>query len=184
MSKVIYLTVGMIVLASFGMYVHLSENEYQIRFTESQLLDRLSERLPISKYYFLVFEVILDNPRLALKNGSNRVNAGLDIRMIIHYGSDPQPLDGTIDASSGIRYQSDTGQFFLTDPMIEHFTVQGSPDDYAEKIEQVLSRALTEYYSDRAIYTLDAGELNQAVTRMVLKHVIVENRELVVTLGI
>lgn len=181
MTKAIYLTV---VLASLGMFQHCSEKEYEIRFTESQLQDRLSERLPVSITYFVVVELILDNPRLALKNGSNRVNAGLDIRLIIHYGSDPRPLDGTIDVSGGIRYQSDTGQFFLTDPMVEHFAVPGLPDDKADKIDQALTRALTEYYSERPIYTLNAGELNQAVTRMVLKRVIVENRELVVTLGI
>ncbi len=43
---------------------------------------------------------------------------------------------------------------------------------------------MAKYYEENPIYTLRVTDAKQAAARMVLKDVIIENKELVVTLGI
>ena len=184
MHRALIILAIVVVTAAVGAYFYLSGKEYEFRFSEAQLQEKLAERLPIQKRYLIIFEVVLDNPRLSLVNGSDRVNAGLDVILNIHLGNEPLPLGGTIDASGGIRYDSGTGQFFLTDPVIEHLRVQGIPEQYTARANTVLTTALTEYYSDRPLYTLRASDVKQATVRLVLRDVVVQNEELVITLGI
>jgi hypothetical protein len=45
-------------------------------------------------------------------------------------------------------------------------------------------KVLAKYCVDRPVYTLKAGDVKRAAARLVLRGVTVENRELVVTLGL
>ena len=72
----------------------------------------------------------------------------------------------------------------LTDPVIERMSVQGISQEYLEKANSALTKALADYYSKHPIYTLSTLDAKQTAARMVLKNVVVENRELVITLGI
>jgi hypothetical protein len=89
-----------------------------------------------------------------------------------------------VDISSGLRYASDTGSLYLTDPVIEHFSVEGIPDHYVERANDVIAKAIADYFAVHPIYTLKSSDTRQAAVRLVLKDVVVKDRELVVTLGI
>ena len=86
--------------------------------------------------------------------------------------------------SGGIKYVSEDGQFFLKNPVIENFEIQGISPKYTNKVNASITKYLTEYYEKNPIYTLNYSDGKQAAARMVLKDVIVENKELVITLGI
>lgn len=181
----IVLTIIVVIVASLvGTYFYFSGKEYVFRFSEAQLHEQLAKRLPIQKRYLLIFEVILNKPRLSLVNGSNRVNAGLDVMMNIHLGNEPLSLGGTIDISGGIRYDNKMGRFFLTDPVIEHLDLEGIPEQYAKQANTVMTDALQAYYAEHPIYTLRASDAKQVAAWLVLKNVIVQNKELVIILGI
>jgi hypothetical protein len=183
-KRIVTIFVLLVVAAVGGGYYYFSGKEYVFRFSENQIREKLSTRLPLTKTYLLIFQVTLDNPRVSLLDNSKRVNAGLDIVLNIRFGGETRPLGGTIDASGEIKYVPATGQFFLTDPVIEHLAVHGIPDGYAEKVSSALTKALAAYYADHPIYSLTATDAKHAAARLVLKNVIVENHELVVTLGI
>lgn len=174
----------LLVFVAVGAYLHFEGREYTFRFTESQLHDKLAERLPLRKTYLLIFQVVLDNPRLLLVDGSDRVNAGLDVTLNFRINNEPLPLGGELDVSGGIRYEESEGQFYLTDPIIEKLNVQGIPASITDRVNSVLTRALGEYYADRPINTLRKSDVKQAAARLLLKNVVVRNRELVITLGI
>jgi hypothetical protein len=186
MKRVAFALLLVMAIAIGGAWFLLRGNEFEFRFTQEQLLEKLSERMPLHKRYLILFEVELDNPRLTLVEGSDRVNAGLDAALNIQIQIGEQALrpTGTLDASGGVRYDSERGQFFLTDPVIEHFEIQGIPERYTNQANRVLSMALSEYYADRPIYTLNTAKLKQAMTKLVLKRVVVEGGELVVILGL
>ena len=167
-----------------GAYVYFAGKEYVYRFSESQIQESLQEKLPLTNTYFFIIQVSLKNPRVQLENGSNRVNAGLDVEFNITVNNNPNPLGGSVDASGGIRYVSEEGQFLLTDPVIERMSVQGISQEYLEKANSARTKALADYYSKHPIYTLSTLDAKQTAARMVLKNVVVENRELVITLGI
>lgn len=165
-------------------YFYFAGKEYVIRFSESDIQSTLEKSLPITKTYLFIIQVTLKNPRVQLENGASRVNAGLDVVFNITVGQNHEPLGGSVDVSGGVSYTSETGEFFLTDPIIEQLQIQGVSDLYIEKINSALSKALSEYYSDNPIYTLNTLDAKQATVRFVLKNVIVENQELVITLGV
>ena len=172
----------LVVIASA--YFYFAGKEYVFRFSETDIEETLEKSLPITKTYLFIIQVALEDPRVRLENGSSRVNAGLDIVLNITVDQNPEPLGGSVDVSGGVRYVSETGEFFLTDPNIEHLQIRGISDGYSEKVNSALTKALAEYYSENPIYTLNAFDAKQATVRMVLKNVIVENQELVITLGV
>jgi hypothetical protein len=165
-------------------YYYFYGRQYVYRFTEAQLQEALSARLPFRKTYLLVLQVTLEHPRVTLVEGSDRVQAGLDITLNAHVADDPSPIRGSIDASGGIRYDPRAGQFFLTQPKVEHLELQGVPEQYTARTAAAISRALDAYYAEHAIYTLNTSHARELAARLVLKSVTVEGRQLVVTLGI
>jgi Protein of unknown function (DUF1439) len=177
-------TALLIAAAIGGTYYYFHAREYVYRFSEGQLQQALSEQLPFTKTYLLIFQVMLDHPRVTLVSGSDRVRAGLDITLNVQVGNQPAPLSGSVDASGGVRYDPKAGQLFLTQPRIEHLELKGVPEQYAARTAAVLSKALETYYADHPIYTLDASHAKGFAARLVLKSVAVQDQQLVVTLGI
>lgn len=184
MRKTLPVLAAVLFIGVLGVFLYLQGKEYTFRFTETELQEKLAERLPIRKTYLFIFEVVLDEPRLALIEGLDRVNAGLDVTLNIYINDEPLPLGGEVDASGGVRYDAAEGQFFLTDPIIENLQVQGIPARYTDRVNSVLTKAIGEYYADRPIYTLDKSNVKTATAKLVLKDVVVENSVLIVTLGI
>ena len=184
--KNIIIIISLIILAVIvgGTYCYFSGKEYVVRLTEGQIREKLEERLPLSKSYLFIIRVTLSNPRVVLENGTSRVNAGLDVLFNITINDNPKPIGGTVDVSGGVRYVAEEGQFFLVNPVIESLKVQGVAEEYTNKVNKALTLALTEYYESHPIYTLSTVDAKQVAARMILKSVIVENEELVVTLGI
>ena len=183
-KKTIILATVLLLAVAAAAYFHFAGKEYVVRISEKQIQEKLAEKLPMTKSYFFILEVTLDNPRVVLQNGSRRVAAGLDVTLNININKNPKPLGGSLDVSGGVRYVADQGSFYLEDPQIENLAVQGVPAKYIKKINKALTKALAEYYKNNPIYTLSNFNAKQAMARLVLKDVVVENSELVITLGI
>ena len=75
-----------------GALLMASKSDYEYRFTESELQEKLGERLPLTKKYLYVFDVTLDEPRVDLTEGSERIAAGIDVVLNINLGSSTTPL--------------------------------------------------------------------------------------------
>ena len=100
--KKIAIIVGVLVLVSaIGAYFYFAGKEYELRFTESKIEEMLASKLPLTKTYLFIIQVTLDNPRVMLENGSNRVNAGMDVSLNITINNNADPLGGSIDVSGG-----------------------------------------------------------------------------------
>lgn len=184
MKRVAFVVVIILMALMAGAYYYFSGKEYVVRLSESDIQRKLEEKLPLTKTYLFIIQVTLNNPRVHLENGSKRVNAGLDVIFNITLNNHPKPIGGTVDVSAGILYLAEKGQFFLTSPIVEKLEVQGIPQQYTDKANMALTKALAEYYAKHPIYTLNTANTKQAAARMILKDVIVENKQLVVTLGI
>ena len=112
MRKSIFIVLPLLAVGLIGTYFYFQEREYVFRFTEPELQAKLADNLPYARTYLFIFEVVLDNPRLALVEGSDRVNAGLDLTLNIRIQDEPLPLGGELDVSGGVRYDGKSGQFF------------------------------------------------------------------------
>jgi Protein of unknown function (DUF1439) len=184
MKKIVGIIVFLLVVSLVGAYFYFSGKEYIIRIPEKDIQVKMNEKLPITKSYFLIFQVTLENPRVMLEEGSNRVNAGLDTILNITVENQPKPLGGSLDISGNIKYVDESGEFYLVDPVIEKFNIQGIPEIYTDKANSVITKALSEFYAKHPVYTLSALNAKESAAKMVLKKIIIENKELVVTLGI
>lgn len=184
MNKIVAGIVAILIVVVIGAYFFFVGKEYVVKLSEPDIQAKLQEKLPLTKTYLFIIQVTLDNPRVNLENGSNKVKAGLDILFNITLNKVPKPLGGEVDISGGVLYLAEKGQFFLTNPIIENLKVQGIPQEYTDKVNKALSKALAEYYKEHPIYTLRATDVKQAAARLILKNVIIKNKELIITLGI
>lgn len=179
------LAVVLLVVATGGsLYLYLSGRSYVFAFSEEQLREKLAERLPLTKTYFSLIQLTLDHPRVALTEGTNRVQAGLEVTLNLRVGDEPKQLGGSVDVSGGVKYVPESGEFFLTDPVVERFSVQGVPEKYAPKINDALTKLLGDYYAAHPIYTLKATDVKHAVAKLLLRDVTVRDKTLLVTLGL
>jgi len=159
------------------------DQQVEIRLSEDQILQAVGKKLPFKKTYLIIFNVKLDNPRITLLEGSDRVQAGLDATVKVKLG-DERPFRGSADISGNVRYVPEQGEFFLMDPEIETLSIEGVPDSYADKIDAIMTTALAAFFDARPIYTLKESDTKQAAAKLALKDVAVENGELVLTLSL
>jgi hypothetical protein len=132
----------------------------------------------------VIFEVTFDEPRIVLEEGSDRIIAGLDVSLDLPGTEGPGMIRGSVDASSALRYEAETGELFLVDPVIRKVSVLGVPDRYTSRIDDVLSRALAECYRVRPIHAIRQSDLRRATARLLLEELRVVDGDLVVTPGL
>jgi hypothetical protein len=184
MKRVLLTVLVVALLLGGGAWYYFSGRQYVYTFSESQIREKLAARLPFRRTYLLFFDVTLDNPRVSLADESGRISAGLDITLGIRVGGQPVPLGGTIDVAGRLDYRADEAAFYLAEPVIENFSIQGLPEKYASKIAKVIADGLQDYFSDHPVYALRASESRELAARLVLRDVVVRDRTLVVTLGL
>jgi hypothetical protein len=165
-------------------YLYLPGRDFSLRLSEAQLQEKLSAKLPVSKTYLLVIKLTLENPKVHLLNGSDRVRMGLDVVLNLNVGGEAKPLGGKIEVSGAVAYVPESAQFFLINPVVENLSVQGIPQKYAERVTQVLSKALTAYYAEHPVYQFTSTDAKWAAAKLILKSVKVENQQLVLHMGI
>jgi hypothetical protein len=176
--------IALLAAAAVAGYLAIHGREYVYRIPEQVLRERLSARLPITKTYLIVFQVTFDHPRIALEDGSDRVDAGIDLAFNLRVDNAIKHLVGSLDFSGGILYSQETGEFFLTEPVIQRVAIEGLPDRYIELSKKLLARALRDFIASHSVYSLSTSDATELGIRLALKRVIVKDHELVVTLGV
>lgn len=184
MNKIILSFVGFFIGVVLAAYFYFSGREYVIVIPEATIQEKLNEKLPLSKTYLIVFNVTLDNPRVDLSEGTDRINAGLDIVLNIKINNHEKPLGGTLDASGALKYVPEEGAFYLAEPVVENLSIQGLPGQYTARASKAAEIALANFYSTRPIYTLKATDTKQAAAKLLLRSLEIQEDKVVAILGI
>ncbi len=184
MARTISLMVVLLLAAGAAAYYFLAQRNVTLEFTEEDLRTHLEDQLPFSQDYLFIFTVTLDNPRIDLVEGSDRVTGGMDAVLNARIGGREEPLGGGIDISGGLRYQPETGEFYLNDPVVEKVRIQGLSETLSNRANRALSLALAEFYQERPIYSLSNLDVKHATARLFLRNVSVRDETLFVTLGL
>ncbi len=182
-SKLIMIGVALALLALGAAYLAVGRKSWTLTFTEPQLQEKLNERLPWTRRYFFIFDVTLDNPRIDLVEGSDRIAGGVDVILNVTLDGADAALGGTVDLSGAIRYDATTGGLYLTDPRVENVHLAGIPDRYANRANETIGLAIADFYRARPIYVLKPDDVKTSAARLLLKDVTVENEKLRVTLS-
>lgn len=161
---------------------------YTLAFTEDQLAAKLAEKFPFDKRYFFFVNVHLDNPRISLVEGSNRISFGCEIetelKLEINSEKGVGPLRGTVQLSGKVRYEPEEGAFFLDEPVVETLSIAGFPEKWRGKLNDAVSRAAGEFLNRAPIYRLRPTDIKKAAARLVLRDVQVIDKKLVITMGV
>ena len=184
MKKWIAAGLLLVVALTGGAYLYFHGKTYEVRLTEAELRDKLSARFPLTKSYLLLLQVTLQQPRIALHDGSERIELGVDTAINVHVDKQQLPLGGSIDVETGIRYEPGTGQFFLSDPAITRLDVQGIPAKYTATVRELVRSELGRQFARYPVYTLRLDNVKTATALLVLRRVQIDHGVLVLTLGI
>lgn len=167
-----------------GGWWYFSGRRYVVVITQDRIDEVLRTKFPITKSYLLLFQVKYSNPHARMLPDSERVEIGLDAELNVRLGKEPKRLGGTVLATTGLSYRSDTYEFYLSDPQITQLSVQGVPPEVLEKVQMVTTALLGEYLPRHPVYTLEDETLKKQAVRLLLRDVQVRNREIHCTLGL
>ncbi len=184
MKKIIYMTVLSILVVLAGGYFYLKNNGVELYWSEADIREKMATRLPMTKTYYSTVDVTLDNPRVTLHAGQNRLHFGLDVQVNILGSVVGKVFSGGVDVSSEINYQPEDAAFYLINPKVESIDIPNIPTLQLALVQRALSLALTEFYKTRPLYTLKSSDTPQAALKMVLKRVSVEEKGVTVSIGV
>jgi uncharacterized protein DUF1439 len=174
----------LLVLAAGAAYFIFKGETYEIRLTEQEIQERLDQKFPIAKKYLLIFDMAYKNPEVHLVEGSDRIQFGLESGLTFPFGGETKTLAGDSQITAGLRYDADSHEFYLVDPQIDRLDIQGIPPALTAKSEAALKAVAQDVRERYPVYTIKPTDLKKVTARMILKSVVAQNGELVITLGL
>jgi hypothetical protein len=170
-------------LVAIGSFYYFKGKEYHVIVSQAQIDAALKEKFPISKTHLVIIQLTYSNPRLKLLPDSNRIEVGLDANVNIKMVGEAKPLSGSVLVTSGLTYNNETKQFFLSEPEIKQIAIQGVPQQYVDKVTDFASRLAREYLQEFPVYTLKATDTKKTAAKLLLKKIEIKNSEVDATLG-
>ena len=184
MKKAITIILIVLALAAGGGLLYFKGKRYEVVITQDKIDATLAERFPLTKKHLLIFSITYSNPQVTLLENENRVQVGLDATLNIRIDGESKDLSGTALVTSGIRYDSETQEFFLDDAEFSKLVIAGVPDKWLTKVTDFASKAAKEFIETRPVYRLQAKDSKTAAAKMLLKGFEVREKAIYVTLGI
>ena len=176
MKNVIF--IAMLACGLFG----CAPNPYVINLSQQQIQEKLDEAFPIEKEYLVVFMARLSHPEVMLQEGSDRITFGIEASTNVDIKQYPVAGQGWF--SGGIRYDAQSGAFFIQDANIETLVIEGLPDKYRIPLEFAASLAVREYLNRHPVYTLNPAKFKHSLAKLALQNVVIANGQLKITLGL
>jgi hypothetical protein len=159
----------------------LSNLNYEVKIPQSVLQQNIEQYFPIEKKQFII-EVKIDNPKVILEDGSDRLKFGVD--MDVSSGFQDFDVTGNAIISGKVMYRRDTGEFFLGDANIDKVNFEGNGDEIFQKFDQMANNALREFLDNQPLYKLDSNDIRQTLLKLTLKDVIIRDRNLILKMGV
>jgi hypothetical protein len=184
MKRVITILLIVLALAASGALLYFKGKRYDVVITQDKIDASLSQRFPVTKNYLLIFSITYSNPQVTLLENEDHVQVGLDATLNIRIDGESKDLGGTALITSGIRYDSETQEFFLDDAEFTKLEIAGVPDKWLTQVTDFASKAAKEFIETRPVYRLQARDSKTAAAKMLLKGFEVREQAIYVTLGI
>lgn len=181
MKKALAIAAFALLGCSIIMTCDVSREGLIIDIKPGQIQERLDKKFPITKQYLVFLKLTLADPRVDLREGSNRIGFGLSAATNISVDGDE--LAGRAHVTAGLRYDPERGSLFLVDPRVEALDISLLPEKYKDEVTQAASLATQEFLDDYEVYRLDQRDFIQAFPKLVLRDVAVQNGLLRLTFG-
>lgn len=168
---------GLLALLVAGLAVLTPLRAEPLRFviTAEEMTAEATRRFPVRQCALLMACVTLSDPVVSLVAGDDRIR--LTTRVTPELGV--QAFDtGEIDIAGKPRYDPGRGAFFLDDAKVIDSRFPGLSPSQARTASDLASGFLAQSLRDRPLYVLDESDARQALARLVLSEVRVENGKL------
>jgi len=158
--------------------------QIKINITDKQINEKLAENFPLKKY-FLVFELACNNPKISLIEGSEQVTISIDAKVGVNLMNNIMPIgDGTIQATSGLKFNPDTGELFLSGCQVDKLDIKNIPSQYADQVTELTKFAnttLAGLLSQHPIYVLESKDrdVDTIIGKFKLQDMKIKNGKLV-----
>lgn len=178
--------IGVIVLGVLlgGAYLYFMGKRYEITITQEQIDTALAKHYPVTKKYLLIFAITYSNPHVVLLEDSDRVQVGMDATLNIRLNDETKELGGGATVTSGIRFDSDSHEFFLDDTVFDRLQIEGVPQEWSALVTDFASKVAKEFVETKPVYRLEAKDTKTTAAKLLLKGFEVRNQAINVTLGI
>lgn len=157
---------------------------YEVKITEDQINSALEEKFPVSETYLNILEVKLESASAQLTEGSDRMLVSLNASVALKDNGTGSSFTGTIDVSTGIGYNPETGEVFLKDPVVDSLRIDNFPEEYLEALTAIVDILVGVVLDGFPIYVLEPEDIPTAIASLFLKDVSIENGYLVLTFGL
>ncbi len=176
------LFVVLLVLLACGIlaYAYLDQRGLNLRFSEAELEQRLSEHLPYKKKALAILEFEFDQAEVELSASSELISVTMQITLDI---AGLKKRDGYIKVSGSPSYRAAEGAFYLSNPRIDEFNFQGLSSKYSGMASSAVTGIVRTLYVDKPLYELDTSYSKQRITKLVLRELSVTDTHLIAVLG-
>lgn len=147
--------------------------EVTLNFTQAQLQEQLEPRFPVRKCV-LTACIELTGPRLALANGSDRID--IETSFIATLGNRTMP--GSAKFSGRPTYEQGSGNFYLQDVLVTEFQMSGNAPDFNEVVKVRGPGIVAAIMNRIPLYSVQAHPKYGAIAKLALKTVSVVNGRL------
>ena len=182
-NRLIVLTVAVLAFLGGG-FVFLKDKTLEIDIPQDKIDAALSEKFPVKKEYLLLFNIEYKNPQVTLLEEDDKVRVGLDAMLQIRLPGESKELVGGATLTCGLRYEPETKEFYLDEAKFDRLEIEGIPEKYLDKVSEVASIAATEFVERWPVYRLEGEDLKMSTAKLLLQGLEVENKTLIVTLGL
>ena len=148
-----------------------------IVLTQSEIQEKAEKKFPVEERA-LIAKVRLEDPKVLLEEGSDRLGLELTARVILG----PIEYPGRIGVDGRLHYDPKRGEFFLVDATVTRVNIPALEETYADQVREAASVALKGVLPNVPIYSLDSPREKSA--KMFIQSVRVKNGKVMVEMGL
>jgi len=181
-SRLVAISVASFVVLISILFVALKGRDLEVKISAEEIQAAIDNKPPKPKTFAGVCSLCVDNTRVELKKGSDRITVAMDLEVKIPLLSRLKDLTAKATVSAQVSYAREEYRFYIREPVLESLTLPSVPEKYTTYLEAASRAAALFHIGDIPIYTIKDKNLKTRVTRAVLEQVAVEDGMLVVTL--
>jgi hypothetical protein len=159
----------------------LRDGSITITLTQADVERELAKRFPMRKTYLQLLEVVYENPRVVLTNGSDVLGIGVDARVAVPLKGD---VKGAADLRTKLAYDPERTAFVLHDPKVERVQIDGLDPKVLDRVREIANGLAVEQLPGIPVYTLKPTDYKRTAARLLLRSVTVRDGVLVLELGV
>lgn len=181
--KMLLASLGLLLVLG-GVFFYIMGNRYVVVITQEQIDEALSERFPLTKRHYMIFNITYSNPEVRLLEEVNRIQVGLDAGLNLLVNGEMTELSGGATVTFGIRYAPEAQVFFLDDAVFTRLDIPGVPERILDQVKAFASIAAQEVLETVPVYRLEAKDVKTTAAKLLLKDFEVRDQAIHVTLGL